>query len=98
MHEGKVRYLGHSNFHGWQVADAEWLARTRNLERFISAQNEYSLLNRSVETDVVPALQHFGIGLLPFFPLASGLLTGKYRRGEQAPAGSRIRPGAWNRC
>ena len=94
VHEGKVRYLGHSNFRGWQVADADWIARTRKLERFISAQNEYSLLNRSIETDVVPALQHFGIGLLPFFPLASGLLTGKYRRGEKAPAGSRIQ--AWD--
>ena len=93
VHAGKVRYLGHSNFRGWQVADAEWIARTRNLERFISAQNEYSLLNRTVETDLVPALEHFGIGLLPFFPLASGLLTGKYRRGAQAPAGSRIQ--AW---
>jgi aryl-alcohol dehydrogenase-like predicted oxidoreductase len=90
VHAGKVRYLGHSNFSGWQVADAEWIARTRNLERFVSAQNEYSLLNRTVETDLVPALQHFGIGLLPFFPLANGLLTGKYRRGEQAPVGSRI--------
>ncbi|MET0866141.1 MAG: aldo/keto reductase [Nakamurella sp.] len=90
---GKVRYLGNSNFHGWQVADADWVARSRNLDRFISAQNEYSLLNRAAETDLVPALQHFGIGLLPFFPLANGLLTGKYRRGEQAPVGSRI--SAW---
>jgi aryl-alcohol dehydrogenase-like predicted oxidoreductase len=93
VHAGKVRYLGSSNFAGWQVADAEWAARTRNLERFVSAQNEYSLLNRAVEIDLVPALQHFGIGLLPFFPLANGLLTGKYRRGEQAPVGSRI--SAW---
>ncbi|WP_345494866.1 aldo/keto reductase [Nocardia callitridis] len=95
VREGKVRYLGHSNFSGWQTADAEWVARTRHLERFISAQNKYSLLERGIEADLVPALEHYGIGLLPFFPLASGLLTGKYRRGAAAPEGSRIQ--AWNR-
>jgi aryl-alcohol dehydrogenase-like predicted oxidoreductase len=95
VHEGKVRYLGHSNFSGWQTADAEWVARTRHLERFISAQNEYSLLERGIEADLVPALERYEIGLLPYFPLASGLLTGKYRRGEAAPQGSRIQ--AWKR-
>lgn len=90
VHEGKVRYLGHSNFKGWQAADAEWVARSQHLTRFISAQNEYNLLRREVEIDLVPALEHYGVGLLPFFPLASGLLTGKYRRGQGAPAGSRI--------
>ncbi len=95
VHEGKVRYLGHSNFSGWQTADADWVARTRNLERFISAQNEYSLLERGIEADLVPALERYEIGLLPYFPLASGLLTGKYRRGEAAPQGSRIQ--AWKR-
>jgi aryl-alcohol dehydrogenase-like predicted oxidoreductase len=95
VHEGKVRYLGHSNFTGWQVADAEWTARTRHVERFVSAQNEYSLLRRRIEADLVPALQRYGLGLLPFFPLASGLLTGKYRRGQGAPEGSRIK--FWNR-
>jgi aryl-alcohol dehydrogenase-like predicted oxidoreductase len=90
VHEGKVRYLGNSNFTGWQVADAEWTARTRNLERFISAQNEYSWLNRDIEADLVPALEQYGMGLLPFFPLANGLLTGKYRRGEAAPEGTRL--------
>jgi aryl-alcohol dehydrogenase-like predicted oxidoreductase len=94
VREGKVRYLGHSNFTGWQAADAEWTARTRNLERFISAQNLYSWLQRGIETDLVPALEHYGIGLLPYFPLASGLLTGKYRRGEPVPEGSRVQ--AWN--
>jgi aryl-alcohol dehydrogenase-like predicted oxidoreductase len=93
VHEGKVRYLGHSNFKGWQAAEADWVARTHHLTRFVSAQNEYNLLRRGVENDLVPALQHYGVGLLPFFPLASGLLTGKYRRGEGAPEGSRIR--AW---
>ncbi len=92
---GKVRYLGSSNFSGFQIADAEWTSRTRGLERFVSAQNEYSWLERGIEADVVPALEHYGIGLLPYFPLASGLLTGKYRRGEAAPEGSRIQ--AWGR-
>jgi aryl-alcohol dehydrogenase-like predicted oxidoreductase len=90
VHEGKVRYLGSSNFAGWQVADAEWVARSRGFERFVSAQNEYSLLERGVEEDLVPALEHYSIGLLPYFPLANGLLTGKYQRGEPAPPGSRI--------
>jgi aryl-alcohol dehydrogenase-like predicted oxidoreductase len=93
VREGKVRYIGHSNFDGWQTAHAEWAARTAGQTRFVSAQNEYSLLTRGIETDLLPALQHYGIGLLPYYPLANGLLTGKYRRGEQAPAGSRI--GAW---
>ena len=95
VREGKVRYVGSSNFTGWQVAEAEWTSRTRNLERFDSAQNEYSWLERDIEDDLVPALEHYGIGLLPYFPLASGLLTGKYRRGEKAPEGSRI--AAWGR-
>jgi aryl-alcohol dehydrogenase-like predicted oxidoreductase len=95
VHEGKVRYVGSSNFTGWQIADAEWTARTRGLERFVSAQNEYSWLKRDIERDVVPALEEYGIGLLPFFPLASGLLSGKYRRGEPAPEGSRLQ--AWGR-
>ena len=91
VHEGKVRYVGHSNFSGFQTAHAEWVARTRGLERFISAQNEYSLLKTKAETELVPALQEYGIGLLPYFPLASGLLTGKYRRGEELPEGSRLK-------
>lgn len=90
VHEGKVRYLGNSQFSGWQVAHAEWTARSRGFERFISAQNEYSLLRREVEADVVPALLEYGMGLLPFFPLANGLLSGKYRRGEPPPPNSRI--------
>lgn len=95
VHEGKVRYIGHSNFTGFQVAHAEWTARSRGFERFVSAQNEYSLLDRRVEADVVPALVEYDIGLLPYFPLASGLLTGKYRRGSAPPADSRIV--AWQR-
>lgn len=90
VQEGKVRYLGHSNFSGWQAADAEWTARTSGRERFVSAQNHYSLLERGVETDLVPALEAYGVGLIPFFPLARGILTGKYRRGGDLPADSRL--------
>ncbi|TCC47657.1 aldo/keto reductase [Kribbella capetownensis] len=88
--EGKVRYIGSSQFAGWQVVDADWAARTSGLEHFISAQNRYSLLEREVEDELVPACEHLGIGVLPFFPLSSGLLTGKYKRGEEAPAGTRL--------
>jgi aryl-alcohol dehydrogenase-like predicted oxidoreductase len=87
---GKVRYLGCSNYAGWQIADAAWTAKSRGFNPFISAQNQYSLLNRDVERDLVPACERFGLGLLPFFPLASGLLTGKYRRGESPPSGTRL--------
>ena len=88
--EGKVRYLGCSNFAGWEVADAHWIARSRGLRPFVSAQNEYSLYNRAAEEELIPALERFGMGLLPYFPLAYGLLTGKYRRGERAPEGTRL--------
>jgi aryl-alcohol dehydrogenase-like predicted oxidoreductase len=86
---GKVRYVGSSNFAAWQIADADWTARAAGLERFVSAQNGYSLLDRAVEDEVVPACEAFGLGLLPYFPLEYGLLTGKYQRGEAAPPGSR---------
>ncbi len=88
--DGKVRYLGSSNFTGWQVVDADWTASTGGYEPFISAQNEYSWLKRGAEAELVPALQHTGQSLLPFYPLASGLLTGKYKRGESAPDGTRL--------
>jgi aryl-alcohol dehydrogenase-like predicted oxidoreductase len=87
---GKIRYAGCSNFAAWQVADAAWTARTRQLAPFISAQNEYSLLERGVEKELVPACRRFGLGMLPYFPLASGLLTGKYRRDQAPPAGARL--------
>ncbi|GIJ80474.1 Predicted oxidoreductase [Micromonospora phaseoli] len=90
---GKVRYLGNSNFAGWQIADADWTAKTRGLTRFVSAQNHYSLLNRDAEIEVLPACERFGLGMLPFFPLANGLLTGKYKRSESPPAGSRLAGG-----
>ncbi|NYD40603.1 aldo/keto reductase [Nocardioides panaciterrulae] len=89
VREGKIGYLGCSNFAGWQVADADWTARSAGLERFVSVQNRYSLLDRTIEEEVVPACETFGLGVLPYFPLEYGLLTGKYRRGEGAPSGSR---------
>jgi aryl-alcohol dehydrogenase-like predicted oxidoreductase len=90
VHEGKVRYIGNSNFAGWQIADADWIARTHNWTPFVSAQNRYSLLDRSVEKEVIPACERFGLGMIPWGPLASGLLTGKYRRNEPAPTGSKF--------
>ncbi|HZU11983.1 MAG TPA: aldo/keto reductase [Chloroflexota bacterium] len=90
VHEGKVRYIGSSNFAGWQIADADWIARTGGLEPFVSAQNRYSLIQREIEREVIPACLHFGQGVIPYSPLASGLLTGKYRRREQPPQGTRL--------
>jgi aryl-alcohol dehydrogenase-like predicted oxidoreductase len=86
--QGKVRYIGCSNYTGWQIADADWTAAGQS--RFVSAQNLYSLLERDVEREVLPACGHFGLGFLPFFPLASGLLSGKYRRGAPPPEGTRL--------
>jgi aryl-alcohol dehydrogenase-like predicted oxidoreductase len=91
--QGKVRYLGNSNFTGWMIADADWTAKNEHMNRFVSAQNNYSLLERKVEFEVNPACARFGLGMLPFFPLASGLLTGKYKRGEAPPEGTRL--AAW---
>jgi aryl-alcohol dehydrogenase-like predicted oxidoreductase len=87
--EGKIRYIGHSNLSGWEVADAEYTARLGGHPRFISAQNEYSLLERSAEHEVLPAVNRYGLGFLPFFPLYNGLLTGKFTR-SGGPADSRI--------
>jgi aryl-alcohol dehydrogenase-like predicted oxidoreductase len=88
--EGKVRYLGHSNLSGWQIADAAHVAAVGGRTPFISAQNHWSLLARAAEAEVVPAARRFGLGVLPYFPLANGLLTGKFRRGEPIPAGTRL--------
>jgi aryl-alcohol dehydrogenase-like predicted oxidoreductase len=97
VREGKVRYVGCSNVAGWQVADADWTARTSGFERFVSVQNRYSLLDRTIEEEVVPACEEFGLGVLPYFPLEYGLLTGKYHRSEAAPAGTRAAsaPSPW---
>lgn len=89
VHEGKVRYIGTSNFAAWQVGDAEWTARAVGTERFVSVQNEYSLAYRGIEKELVPAIREYRLGLLPYRPLASGLLTGKYSR-EQRPAEGRL--------
>ncbi|HVB77290.1 MAG TPA: aldo/keto reductase [Candidatus Nitrosotalea sp.] len=86
---GKVRYVGHSNFAAWQIADAQWTAQTRLLARPISAQHRLNLLEREIETEVLPAIRHYGLGLIPYFPLASGFLTGKYRPGV-IPEGTRL--------
>jgi len=93
VRSGKVLYIGNSNFSGWQIADADWTARAAGLERFVSAQNNFSLLERGVEREILPACERFGLGLLPFFPLASGFLTGKYQRGEPPRQGTRL--AAW---
>ena len=89
IREGKVRYIGHSNLSGWQIADAEYTATLHNHNRFISAQNEYSPLERGAEAEVLPAVKNYGLGFLPFFPLANGLLSGKFTRAG-GPADSRI--------
>src|SRR5690348_8618188 len=87
---GKVRYIGCSNLKAWQVVDAAWTAKSEGLTAFVSAQDEYSLLARGIEADLIPALEDKGMGLLPYFPLASGLLTGKYKHGGDAPKGTRM--------
>ena len=87
---GKVLYVGSSNFGGWEVAHAEWAARSSGLTRFVSAQNHYSLLERRIEAQLTPACVKYAVGILPYFPLANGLLTGKYRRGDPPPAGARL--------
>lgn len=89
IREGKVRYIGHSNLAGWQVAEAELTAELSGHPKFISAQNEFSLIVRDAEQEVLPAVRHFGLGFLPFFPLYNGLFTGKFSR-DGGPADSRI--------
>ncbi len=90
VRQGKVRYIGCSNFPAWQVVEAQWTARTGNFDSFVSCQEEYSLLAREIEDELIPAARKYGMGLLPYFPLASGLLTGKYRRNSPLPPGSRL--------
>jgi aryl-alcohol dehydrogenase-like predicted oxidoreductase len=90
VRQGKVRHIGSSNLAGWQAMDAHWTSRHFGLHHFISCQNEYSLLNRGIEAELIPAMQACGLGLLPYFPLASGLLSGKYQRGAPMPSGTRF--------
>jgi aryl-alcohol dehydrogenase-like predicted oxidoreductase len=90
VQEGKVRYAGHSNLEAAQVEEIDALARERGWARPVSAQNQYSLLRREAEEQLLPTCERLGIGVLPYFPLASGLLTGKYRRGQPVPEGTRL--------
>ncbi len=90
---GEVRYIGCSNYTGWQLVEAQWTARSFHGAEFVSAQNQYSLLDRRIERDLLPACEKYGVSMLPFFPLASGFLTGKYRRGEEPPQGTRLAGG-----
>lgn len=90
VRQGKVRYIGHSNFAGWQAAEAHYVAEKLNTTPFVSAQNEYNLLNRRIERELVPACEAYGLGILPYFPLASGFLTGKYRQDQPLPEGARL--------
>ena len=88
--QGKVRHIGCSNFPAWQVAESQWVSKTKDYAAFETAQDEYSLIVRDIEKELAPALQHYGMGLLPYFPLASGLLTGKYKKGEPIPENTRF--------
>ena len=92
VHEGKVLYIGSSNLAAWQVVEADWTSRCAGagMERFVSAQNYYNLLQRRPERDLLPVCETYGIGFLPFFPLENGLLTGKYRRDQAPPSGTRM--------
>ncbi len=90
VRQGKVLYIGCSNFPAWRLAEAIWTSRELHLETFISVQPEYNMLDRRAERELVPCSQAYGLGILPFYPLASGFLTGKYRRGQPAPEGTRL--------
>jgi aryl-alcohol dehydrogenase-like predicted oxidoreductase len=89
IRDGKVRYIGCSNFNGWQLVEAHWISQTSGLDCFVSAQNRYSLLSREIELSLTPAAEKYGVGILPFFPLESGLLTGKYRSDKPPKKGTR---------
>lgn len=90
IRQGKVRYVGCSNLLAWQVVEALWTAKHAGLDRFVCCQDEYSLLVREPERELIPIMERYGLGLLPYFPLASGLLTGKYQRNAALPAGARL--------
>ena len=90
VHQGKIRYIGCSNFSAWQTCEAVWTSRSLNLIPFVSVQPEYSMLSRGVEKELIPFCKEYNLGVLPYFPLASGFLTGKYRRGEPVPDGTRL--------
>src|SRR5207247_6138373 len=95
VRQGKVRYVGCSNLPAWQVVEALWTAQHAGLDRFACCQDEYSLVVREPERELTPMMERYGLGLLPYFPLASGLLTGKYRRNASMPAGARLTEANW---
>ena len=95
VHRGHVRYVGCSNFTAWQIVESQWIAKSERLNPFISAQNRWNLLDRKIEDEVVPASQKYGLGIIPYSPLAGGFLTGKYRPGEPPPPGTRFASGGW---
>jgi aryl-alcohol dehydrogenase-like predicted oxidoreductase len=95
VRSGKVRYVGLSNYSAWETCEAMWLAQTRHLSPFVSTQPLYNMLDRSIEQELVPFCARYGLGILPYYPLAGGFLTGKYRRGQPAPEGARLSYHAW---
>lgn len=95
VHQGKVRYTGCCNFEAWRLVEAAWMAKLCNLHHFVCAQNYYNVLNRGVETELTPACVASGTSLMPFFPLESGLLTGKYKPGQPPPPGTRLAGGGY---
>lgn len=90
IRQGKVRYVGCSNFPAWRLVEAAWTATSNGLNPFASHQDEYSLVFRKPEAELMPAARAYGLGMLPYFPLASGLLTGKYRRNAAMPVEARL--------
>jgi aryl-alcohol dehydrogenase-like predicted oxidoreductase len=90
IRQGKVRYVGCSNLPAWQVVEAQWTSKSLGLNAFVSSQDEYSLLVRGIERELVPAAEAYGLGIIPYFPLASGLLSGKYKPDAPLPAGTRL--------
>jgi aryl-alcohol dehydrogenase-like predicted oxidoreductase len=90
VQSGKIRYIGASNFDAWHLCEAEWTSRDKSLNHFVSVQNYYNLLKRDIEREVTPCCEAYGVGIIPFFPLESGFLTGKYRRGTAPPEGARL--------
>ena len=90
VHQGKVRYIGCSNFKSWQVCEALWTSRSLGISQFASVQPRYNIMDREIESELVPFCDEYGVGILPYYPLANGFLTGKYRKGQPPPAGTRL--------
>ena len=90
VHDGKIRYFGCSNFSSWQVCESVWTSRSVGINSFVSVQPHYSMMERSIESELLPFCQKYDVGVLPYYPLANGFLTGKYRRGENIPEGTRL--------